>query len=179
MNATGFYVSQLPNPNLGWEFSKTWNYGLDFSILKNRLSGTVEYYVTNTSDILLSLNLPSTSGVGSYTGNIGATQNKGWEVSLNGLILDNLSGFTWEAGINLYGNRNKLVALASGQPDDKTNWWFVGHPIDVIYDYEKIGIWQEGDPYLNILEGPAGKPGMIKVKYTGDYNPDGTPTRIN
>jgi TonB-linked SusC/RagA family outer membrane protein len=178
LNATGFYVSQLPNPNLGWEFSKTWNYGLDFSILKKRLSGTVEYYVTNTSDILLSLNLPSTSGVASYTGNIGATQNKGWEVSLDGVILDNLGGFTWEAGINLYGNRNKLVALSSGQQDDKTNWWFVGHPIDVIYDYQKIGIWQEGDPYLNILEGAAGKPGMIKVKYTGDYNPDGTPTRM-
>jgi TonB-linked SusC/RagA family outer membrane protein len=176
--STGFYVSQLPNPNLGWEFSKTWNYGLDFAILKNRLSGTIEYYVTNTSDILLSLNLPSTSGVGSYTGNIGATQNKGWEVSLSGLILDNPGGFTWEAGINLYGNRNKLVALASGQPDDKTNWWFVGHPIDVIYDYENMGIWQEGDPYLNILEGAAGKPGMIKVKYTGEFNPDGTPTRL-
>jgi TonB-linked SusC/RagA family outer membrane protein len=176
--ATGFYVSQLPNPNLGWEFSKTWNYGLDFAILKNRLSGTIEYYVTNTSDILLSLNLPSTSGVGSYTGNIGATQNKGWEVTLNGVILDNPDGFTWEAGINLYGNRNKLVALASGQPDDKTNWWFVGHPIDVIYDYGNIGLWQAGDPYLNILEGAAGKPGMIKVKYTGEFNPDGTPTRM-
>jgi TonB-dependent starch-binding outer membrane protein SusC len=176
--STGFYVSQLPNPDLGWEFSKTWNYGLDFALLNNRLSGTIEYYVTNTKDILLSVNLPSTSGVSSYTGNIGATQNKGWEVSLNGLILDNLNGFTWEAGINIYGNRNKLVALASGQPDDKTNWWFVGHPIDVIYDYEKIGLWQEGDQYLNILEGPAGKPGMIKVKYTGDYNADGSPKRL-
>ncbi len=60
----------------------------------------------------------------------------------------------------------------------RINWWFVGHPIDVIYDYENIGIWQEGDPYLNILEGAAGKPGMIKVKYTGDYNPDGSPTRM-
>ena len=60
----------------------------------------------------------------------------------------------------------------------RTNWWFVGHPIDVIYDYQKIGIWQEGDPYLNILEGAAGKPGMIKVLYTGDYNGDGTPTRL-
>ncbi len=178
LNSTGFYVSQLPNSGLGWEYSKTWNYGLDFALLNNRLSGTVEYYVTNTKDILLNVNLPSTSGVASYTGNIGATQNKGWEVSLNGVILNGVSGFTWEAGINLYGNRNKLVALASGQPDDKTNWWFVGHPIDVIYDYQKIGIWQEGDPYLNILEGPAGKPGMIKVKYTGDYNADGSPTRM-
>jgi hypothetical protein len=151
---------------------------LDFALLNNRLSGTIEYYITNTKDILLNVNLPSTSGVNSYTGNIGETQNKGWEISLNGVILDNLNGWTWEAGINLYGNRNKLVALASGQQDDKTNWWFVGHPIDVIYDYERIGIWQEEDPYLNILEGSAGKPGMIKVKYTGDYNPDGSPTRL-
>lgn len=176
--STGYYVSQLPNPNLGWEFSKTWNFGLDFAILRSRLSGTFEYYITNTKDLLLSVNLPTTSGVNSYTGNIGETQNKGIELSLNGVILDNLSGFTWEVGINLYANRNKLVSLASGQLEDKTNWWFVGHPIDVIYDYEKIGLWQEGDPYLSILEGAGGKVGMIKVKYTGDYNADGSPTRL-
>jgi TonB-linked SusC/RagA family outer membrane protein len=176
--STGYYVSELPNPDLGWEYSKTWNYGLDFAVLNNRLSGTFEYYITNTKDLLQRVNLPNTSGVSSYTANVGETQNKGWEVSLNGVILDNLNGWTWDAGINLYGNRNKLVALASGAPDDKTNWWFVGHPIDVIYDYKKIGIWQEDDPYLNILEGPGGKPGMIKVQYTGDYNPDGSPTRL-
>lgn len=62
-NATGYYVSTLPNPNLGWEYSITTNYGLDFSILKNRLSGTVEYYTTDTKDLLLSVNLPVTSGV--------------------------------------------------------------------------------------------------------------------
>ncbi|MGB8491710.1 MAG: SusC/RagA family TonB-linked outer membrane protein, partial [Bacteroidales bacterium] len=113
--ATGYYVTQLPNPNLGWEYSKTWNFGVDFSLLKNRLSGTVEYYVTDTKDILLSLGLPQTSGVSSFTGNIGETQNKGIEISLNGTILDNVNGWTWEAGINLYTNKNKLVALASGQ----------------------------------------------------------------
>ncbi len=113
---TGYYVSQLPNVNLGWEFSKTWNIGLDFGILNNRLTGTFEYYVTNTNDILLNVNLPATSGVGSYTANVGETQNKGWELSLNGVILDNFNGWTWEAGINLYSNRNKLVALASGMP---------------------------------------------------------------
>ncbi len=59
---------QLPNPNLGWEYSNTWNYGLDFALLNNRLSGTIEYYVTNTKDLLLSVNLPTTSGVSSYTG---------------------------------------------------------------------------------------------------------------
>ncbi|PIQ19735.1 MAG: SusC/RagA family protein [Cytophagales bacterium CG18_big_fil_WC_8_21_14_2_50_42_9] len=174
--ATGYYVTELPNPLLGWEYSKTWNYGLDFAILNNRLSGTIEYYRTNTEDILLSLGLPATSGVNSYTANIGAIQNKGLEFSLNGIILDNLNGWTWEAGVNIYGNRNKITSLASGAEEDRTNWLFVGHPVNVIYDYERIGLWQEEDPYRDILE-PGGTVGMIKVKYTGDYNADGTPTR--
>ncbi|RZK21324.1 MAG: TonB-dependent receptor, partial [Hymenobacter sp.] len=173
---TGLYVSQLPNPALGWEYSRTWNYGIDFALLKNRLSGTVEYYVTNTRNLLLGLGLPATSGVGSYTANIGATQNKGIELSLNGVILDNLNGWTWEAGVNLYANRNQITSLAGAQQRDEANWWFVGSPINVIFDYEKQGLWQQGDSYLNILE-PGGNAGMIKVKYTGTYNADGSPTR--
>jgi len=174
--AVGYYVSQLPNPNLGWEYSKTWNYGLDFALFNNRLSGTFEYYITNTNDILLSVNLPITSGVGSYVGNIGATQNKGWELSLNGTILDRPGGFRWEAGFNIYSNHNKIVQLASGTQRDEANWWFVGYPINVIYDYQKIGLWQQGDPYLDVLE-PGGNVGMIKVKYTGGYDNNGKPLR--
>ncbi len=176
--STGFTVSQLPNAELGWEYSQTFNYGLDFKAFDNRLSGTVEYYVQETKDVLLPVGLPSTSGVSSITANMGQTQNKGIEISLNGTIIDNLNGWSWDLGFNLYANRNELVSLASGQLRDEGNWWFVGHPIDVIYDYEKIGLWQEGDQYLSILEpGSASKPGMIKVKYTGEYNADGTPVR--
>ena len=174
--ATGYYVTQLPNPDLGWEYSETWNFGMDFTILKNRLSGTIEYYITNTKDLLLSLGLPQTSGVSSYTANIGETQNKGFEISLNGTILDNVNGWTWEAGINLYSNHNELMALASGQTRDEGNGWFVGHNINAIYDYEKVGLWQQDDPYLTILE-PGGNIGMIKVLYAGDFNADGSPTR--
>ncbi|MGQ1948207.1 SusC/RagA family TonB-linked outer membrane protein [Geofilum sp. OHC36d9] len=175
--STGAYVSELPNDNLGWEYSETMNYGVDFSLLNHRLSGTFEYYVQKTNDILLSVNLPSTSGVSSYYANIGESENKGFEVSLNGVILDDVDGWTWEAGVNLYANRNKLLKLASGQMTDESNWWFVGHPIDVVYDHKKIGIWQEDDPYLLELEGTAGEPGMIKVEYTGDYDENGVPTR--
>ena len=174
--ATGYYVSQLPSPGLGWEYSQTWNYGLDFSVLKNRISGTFEYYDTKTKDILLNVSLPSTAGVGSYTANIGQTQNKGWELSLNGVILENQGGWTWDLGFNISANRNKLTALASGQTRDEGNAWFVGHNINAIYDYEKVGLWQAGDPYLSVLE-PGGNVGMIKVKYTGDYNASGVPTR--
>jgi TonB-linked SusC/RagA family outer membrane protein len=174
--STGLYVSQLPNTNLGWEYSKTWNLGLDFSILKNRLSGTIEYYITKTEDILLGLTLPPTSGVTGYTANVGSTQNKGIELALNGTILDNVNGFTWDAGINFYANKNKLTSLASGQTRDEQNWWFVGHNINAIFDYQKVGLWQKDDPYLSTLE-PGGNIGMIKVKYTGGYKSDGTPER--
>ena len=178
--ATGYYVTQLPNEDLGWEFSKTLNLGLDFSLFKNRLSGTIEYYITKTEDILLGLNLPPTSGVTGYTANIGATQNKGFEFTLNGTILNNMNGWTLDAGFNFYINNNKLVSLASGQTRDEGNYWFVGHNINAIYDYQKIGLWTSSkdstDGYMNTLE-PGGRVGMIRVLYTGDYNTSGTPVR--
>jgi TonB-dependent starch-binding outer membrane protein SusC len=114
--------------------------------------------------------------VGSYTANIGQTQNKGWELSVNGNIFNDKGGWSWDVGFNLYANRNKLVALASGQTRDEGNAWFVGHNINAIFDYEKVGLWQAGDPYLNVLE-PGGNVGMIKVKYTGDFDATGKPTR--
>jgi len=183
-NSTGVYVTTLPNPNLGWEYSTTWNYGLDFAFLNNRLSGTIEYYKTNTKDLLQRVNLPATNGVSSYVGNVGETENKGYEIALNGVILDNPKGLSWTVGVNLYANQNKLVKLASGSQRDEGNSWFVGYNINSIYDYQKVGIWQEGDPYMSVYEpGPTNinqqgtVVGSIKVKYTGDFNPDGSPTR--
>jgi len=174
--ATGYSVSALPNTNLGWEYSTTYNAGLDFSLLKNRLSGTVEYYSTATHNLLLSLGLPPTSGVSSYTANVGSTSNKGWELTLNGTIIKT-KDWEWDAGVNFTGNKNKIVSLASGQMEDTQNWLFVGHPLNVIYDYKKIGIWQQNDPYMNILE-PGGTAGMIKVQYYGQTDPEtGAPTR--
>jgi TonB-linked SusC/RagA family outer membrane protein len=186
----GYYVTALPNPELGWEYSKTWNFGVDFSLFHGRLSGTFEYYIQKTNDILLNLSLPSTSGVSGFTGNIGKTENKGWEFTLNGTIIDNKNGWNWDAGINLYANRNKLTALASGKEEDEANRWFVGHPIDVIYDFEYDGLWNAEDVYqvgtdekgnpitnLDILE-PGGNLGMIKVKYNDDVlDANGKPTR--
>jgi TonB-dependent starch-binding outer membrane protein SusC len=173
---TGYIITDLPNENLGWEFTETINVGLDFGLFGGRLNGTVEYYKQHTKDILLRVELPETAGVDSYVANIGESENKGIELSLNGVIIDNPSGFKWEAGVNFYVNRNKLVKLASGEKENKGNWWFVGKPINVIYDYKRVGLWQEEDPYLDILE-PGGNVGMVKVKYTGGYDDDGKPLR--
>lgn len=172
----GYYVTQLPNPDLGWEYSQTWNYGLDFSLFNGRLSGTFEYYTQSTRDLLLGVNLPSTSGVSSYTANVGETSNKGFELSINGTIIEN-KDWKWTAGINLYHNHNELVALASGNKEDIGNGWFVGHPIDVIYDYKKVGIWQQGEEELMKILQPDAKVGSIRVEYTGEYDANGKPTR--
>lgn len=173
--AMGYYVSRLPNPKLGWENSETFNYGLDFGLFNNRVTGTFEYYVTNTKDLLLDVNLPFTSGADRTLSNVGSTQNKGFEFSLNGSII-NGQDFSWDAGFNISANRNKITSLASGATRDESNWWFVGHSINSIFDYQYEGLWQNGDPNLNTLE-PGGNVGMIKVLYTGGYNADGTPVR--
>jgi TonB-linked SusC/RagA family outer membrane protein len=175
--ATGFYVSELPNEELGWEYSQTYNFGVDFSLFNGRLTGTAEYYTQKTKDLLMSVGLPSTSGVGSYMANVGKTENKGFELSLNGVIIDNLNGWTWEAGINWYTNKNKIIELADGSERDEGNGWFVGHSINCVYDYEKIGIWQKDEEELRKIMEPGGSVGMIKVK--GGYNEDGTPRAIN
>ena len=176
--AVGTYVSSLPNAALGWEYSKTWNFGVDFTLLKGRLSGTLEYYVQNTEDLLMGVNLPSTTGVNSYMANVGKTRNRGFELSLNGTILNNKEGWTWEAGLNWYTNKNELIELASGATRDESNWWFVGYPINVVYDYEKIGIWQKDEEHIRRIAEPGGNAGMIKIRYNGAYEADGvTPKR--
>lgn len=178
--ATGYSVNTLPNPDLSWENTETYNFGLEFGLLNNRISGSIEYYTANTSDVLYSLQFPPTAGVGSFTTNIGSTSNKGVELALNATILDNPDGFTWDFGLNLYTNRNEITSLADGTERNEGNYWFVGSPINVIYDVKAIGLWNESDPdyqYIDILEPGNNNPGMIKVEYTGDFNPDGSPTR--
>ena len=179
LNTTGYYTSALANDELGWEYSTTWNFGIDFGFLNSRLTGTLEYYIQDTKDLLLNVSLPSTAGVSSYTANVGKTQNRGIEFSLNAIILEDRNGWSWEAGLNFFHNRNELKALSSGEKEDVGNNWFVGYPLNVIYDYKNIGLWNETDAdaqYLQTLE-PGGNFGMIKVEYTGEYNADGTPAR--
>lgn len=178
--ASGVSINTSPNPSLSWEFSKTHNAGVDFGILNNRITGTVEYYNTHTFGILQRKGLPPSAGIpGGVLENVGDVENKGWEASLNATIIDSKDdGFTWDAGVNWYANRNQILSIASGRDRDEGNLWFVGHNINALYDYQYVGLWQKGDPYLNILEPQVGAaPGMIKVLYTGGYKADGTPER--
>ena len=190
--AVGYSVDALPNDELGWEYSKTWNYGIDFALFGGRLRGTAEYYTQKTSDILLGLKLPATAGVEKTTANIGSTENKGFELSLNGTILEK-GDWKWDAGFNIYLNRNKLTSLVTSDDDDDIdNRWFIGKPINCAYDYIYDGLWQEADAavleqdknkdpkeqrHLIDLYQKGAAPGDIRVKYYGEYDEEGLPVR--
>lgn len=145
ITTTGVYLSNVPNPDLTWEYTSTVNLGLDFGFLKNRISGTVEAYKQFTDNLLLPQNLPSTSGVpNAIVTNIGKTENKGIELNLSTVNFQGKgrNDFSWTTDLNFFINRGKITKLANGVTRDVANNWFVGHPIGVFYDYLKVGIWQ-------------------------------------
>jgi TonB-linked SusC/RagA family outer membrane protein len=161
----GYAVTSLPNPDLTWEFTTTYNVGLDFGLFTNRLSGSLEFYKSLTTDILQPRALPPTAGVSTITQNIGKTENKGVELTLGGVIMESKTagGFNWSADLNWFLNRSEITELGSGVTTDAVNGWYVGYPIDAIYDYRKIGIWQTGEETAATQLGGF-KPGNIKVE---------------
>jgi TonB-linked SusC/RagA family outer membrane protein len=168
VHATGYYVSGLANNDLGWESTNTYNAGIDYSFFSGRLKGTLEGYIQKTHDLLLRQNLPSSSGVpNAIMKNIGSTQNQGIEFTVGGDIIQK-KDLNWHVDVNMFMNRNKITALASGAKQEVGSGWFVGQPIDVVYDVEKIGIWQTADTTL--AKSFNRKPGQIRVR---DYDNDG------
>ena len=169
--AFGYYVNDLANPNLTWEPTNTLNVGLDFGILGDRISGSIEWYKQDSHDLLYYKSLPPTSGVpGSILVNEAKTQNKGMEFSLMTDIIRPAvkTGFSWQFDANLTFNRGKVVALSEGMDADLTRGYFVGQPMNILYNYEKIGIWQ-----LNEAAEAAKytfRPGQVKIL---DWNNDG------
>jgi TonB-linked SusC/RagA family outer membrane protein len=169
--AYGYYVTNLPNSELGWEYTENYNYGLDFGLLNGRITGYLEYYLQKTKDVLLNVNLPFTSGVSNpVLQNVGSTQNQGLEFAITAQIIKPKArgDFGFDADFNLSLNRNKITALASGETQNIDMGWHVGHPINVNYNYRPIGIWQESEAELAASYGY--KPGQIKVE---DMNNDG------
>ncbi|PWJ55047.1 TonB-linked SusC/RagA family outer membrane protein [Dyadobacter jejuensis] len=171
--AFGYALNVIPNPDLRWEISSTVNIGLDFGVLNDRITGSLELYKTNTTDLLLNRLIPITSGYESVLQNIGATSNQGWELSLNGNILNTSNGFKWDANLNIFSNKEKIVQLFNGK-DDIGNQWFIGQPINVFYSYKQEGIWQTNEA----VEATNGnqKPGDIKIADVNGRDEEGNLT---
>lgn len=166
LSSIGVLASNLGNADLHWESSGTFNAGLDFSILKNRISGSVDVYSTKTDGLILKRNLPVITGYSFVLDNLGKTENRGIEISLN---TENIKAgdFRWQSTIVFSSNKNKIVDLYGDKKTDLGNRWFIGQPIGVIYDYKMIGVWQVGEDASQL--DPGAKPGDLKF---ADLNGD-------
>lgn len=158
----GYLINSATNPNLTWEKTTGINIGLDFSVLNNRLSGSIEYYNNKTDGILVRKRIPGSLGVpGGQLTNAAKTESNGMEFTLSSVNV-RTRDFSWNTDFNAFFNREKITALQSGLLRDEGNGWFVGEPITVIFDYKKIGIWQTGEATQAALYGA--KPGDIKIE---------------
>jgi TonB-linked SusC/RagA family outer membrane protein len=173
-----YLVSSLPNANLHWESTAQTNFGLDFGLLKNRISGTVDVYSQKTKDIILLETLPGSIGAGTITTNLGKSEDHGLEINLSTINVQTASGFTWSTDFNFSFNREKITQLVGSQTQDIPDGWFVGQPLTTIFDVKKLGIWQVSDSTSGALAqqtSPSQRPGNIKVADISGPNgkPDG------
>lgn len=148
------YTDRMGNQDLKWERTQAYNVGLDFSVLNNRISGTIEGYLMKTNDLLVSRQLPPITGFDNVTTNLGQVNNKGIELTLNSTNIEK-KDFNWTSSFTLSHNKNEIVHLYGTtttdengnvrEADDITNEWFIGHSINEIWDYKLDGIWQESE----------------------------------
>ncbi|MBR3450652.1 MAG: TonB-dependent receptor [Bacteroidales bacterium] len=166
----GFYPNQLASPILGWETTTSYNAGIDFGILKDRIKGTLDVYTTRTTDLLLERTIPSINGTNSLLQNIGRTKGHGIEFQISSVNVAT-KNFTWSTDFNIVHYSNEIVDVGlydeAGNPiDDVASEWFIGYPVNVNYDYTFDGIHQVGETVSYTT--PLSQPGFVKYKDLND-----------
>ncbi|RXK50804.1 SusC/RagA family TonB-linked outer membrane protein [Aquirufa rosea] len=138
------FPSQLPNPSLTWEKSASANVGIDFALLKNKLTGTVDYYQRKTSNLLFDRPVSSTTGFSSRTENVGAVENSGIELTLNYKIIQTKDLY-WDISANFTNNNNKVLELTEDNLNRSggVSKLKIGEPIDVYYLNRYVGVNKE------------------------------------
>ena len=164
--------TRIANPDLKWEAAEQLNFGLDYGFFKNRITGSVEYFVKNTKDMLLSLPIPRETGFTTSVVNVGSVKNNGFEFSVTSRNL--IGAFQWTTNMNLSTLKNKVTSLGgiasiiSGSAGQSTNISIIkeGSPLYSFYGYKVLGIWQTGDDFSS---NPTARPGTFKFE---DLNGD-------
>lgn len=158
--AYGYRPFNLANQDLEWEKTSVLNFGIDLGLFNNRVYTTIDAYKTWTSDLLLPMILPGHSGFTKVISNVGKTETRGIDISINTVNFDT-PDFKWTSDLTFSANKEKITALNTKQ-DDVANSWFIGHSTKAFYDYTKIGIWQQNEAEQAAKYGQ--EPGDIKVK---------------
>ncbi|TYP95865.1 TonB-linked SusC/RagA family outer membrane protein [Sphingobacterium allocomposti] len=143
------------NPLLTWEKSYNFNLGLDFGLLNNRITGAIEWYDTDTRDVLYARSLPFSSGGFTpkipyrMTDNIARMNNRGIEVTLTGNNILNGNAFKWNSTVTFAHNNEQVrsIDLGSGTSVDDliSLGLFMGRPSNTLFGYKKLGIWQTNE----------------------------------
>lgn len=142
--------TSLPNVNLKWESTASANFAIDFGLFNNRINGTVEYYNTNTNNLLFKRQINSVLGYLDMRDNVASTNTNGIDLNINGDIIRQ-KNIGWNVGLTYSLFKNKITSLSgeldeNGKPiDDLTNLWFIGQPINILYQYKTDGILQYED----------------------------------
>ena len=160
---SGYVPANIGNKELTWETTSTYDAGIDISLLKERITATVDLYYSRTTDLLLYKGLPATSVYPQVLENVGETENKGLEASL-GFKVINTKDFSWNSDFVYSMNRDKLIALASGETQDVSNEdeaLVVGEPVSAFYGYEADGCWSIADAATAATFGKV--PGAVKI----------------
>ncbi len=165
-----YYPQVLSNATLTWEKSKSWNFGLDASALNYRIDMSLDYFLTNTDDVIWTQSLPIVNGGDVISGkpftmntNIAETRNHGIELTLNTKNIVTRD-FTWSSTLTLTRNWEKVKSLGAGASDYVTHGDYtlhVGDPIKSFYGYALDGIWQYGQEADAAVFGKA--PGDLRV----------------
>jgi len=180
-----FFNPTVGNPDLGWEKSATVNLGLDFGLLDNRITGSIDAFRTRTSDILYKRGLPQSTGVVDVYENIASTLNRGIEAAVTS---QNIRGedLRWSTTVTFSKIHQEIVDVVNGNDiihptASERESLLIGHPITSFYTYVKEGIWQTDEAaeaaayHWNTPTGATFKPGDIKLKDISGPNgkPDG------
>jgi TonB-linked SusC/RagA family outer membrane protein len=166
--AFGFRPSTLGNADLKWESSANANVGIDFSVYRGRVQGSLEFYETNTTDLLLSDFVPGSTGFNAVTRNVGHTRNKGIELGITTVNVNTKGGFKWTTDFQFTKNKEEIVELYNGKVNDVGNRWFIGYPLNTYYDFKKVGIWQTSE--ADQAKAFGSEVGQIKVQDTDGDN---------
>lgn len=164
-------ASRIANPDLRWEKTAQLDAGFDLGLFNNRLQLTADYYIKTTTDLLLGVELPATTGFTSVTRNVGSLENKGVELSVNSVNID--GKFQWKTNGNISFNRNKVISLNNADQFFTGNSVVkVGESVGSFYGNVFDGIWQTADEIkaAGTLARSGDLPGAIRYK---DLNGDG------
>jgi TonB-linked SusC/RagA family outer membrane protein len=131
---TAYSLSNIKNPDLKWEALVNRNIGIDFSLFNKRIDISADYYINESKDLLLDIPIANTYGYNTQTQNVGKSENRGFELQLNAIILQKKNGFNWSANFNISFNKNKIVELKNGLNalSPEASWGIVGKTTDYI-----------------------------------------------